>query len=277
VLLPKLILGTMRLGSWGANYSVDALGHFLQEVHETGIDTLDTGDIYGDHSTNALIGRALAQSGLRGRFNLIGKAGILLPQSPGNSLAQQHYNNSAEYLEKALDQMLRDLQTEQLHQFLLHRIDVLQDVQATVRFAERAIAQGKIRRFGLSNAALTQVSAFKSLDVCANQLSLSLGDLSSLDQLISYQTLGVTVQAYSPLKSVDSPGFADTIKQMSQALNLSEAQLHIAWLARLVNVQIIIGTTQIDRVRALLAASQAQLSHAQWYALLTAARGHAMA
>jgi predicted oxidoreductase len=274
---PKLILGTMRLGSWGANFSVDGLISFLHQVLEAGIDRLDSADIYGDHSTNALLGRAFAQSiHLARQFKVIGKAGILMPQSPGNVLAKQYYNNSARYLSEALDQMLLDLRIEQLDQFLIHRIDHLMQLEELARFVESAKSSGKVRLFGVSNASLEQARALQALNPCANQLSVSLADLSAVNQLISYQNASIEVQAYSPLQRPESVAFNDASNAAKQLLSLDDAQLAIAWLVSIPGVTPVIGTTQIDRVRALVHAARVSMTHAHWYALYAAARGSAM-
>jgi predicted oxidoreductase len=270
------ILGTMRLGRWGANLSAQQLNRFFHDARAFGIDTIDTADIYGDHSTNALIGAALALSpDLRAELKIIAKAGIVMPISPGNGIAKQYYNNSSVYLQQSLEQSLRDFAVAQVDQFLVHRIDLLMDCDALCEFAATSIAAGKIRAFGLSNASSSELAAFDGKHaICANQLSLSLGELHPMDNLlVNCQARGAQVQAYSPLKLPDSVDLEAQLALMATARNLSTAQLQIAWLTMIPSVSPVIGSTQIHRVADLVAACQVKLSREEWYRLYIAARG----
>jgi len=80
---PPLILGSMRFGTWGARLAPAEVARLLACALELGIDTLDLADIYGGHTTNALVGAALARRpDLRDRIKLVAKAGIVMPDSP---------------------------------------------------------------------------------------------------------------------------------------------------------------------------------------------------
>ena len=72
------LLGSMRFGDWGARLSPAAVADLLDAALDAGIDTLDLADIYGGHTTNALVGAALAlRPDLRARFGLVAKIGIV--------------------------------------------------------------------------------------------------------------------------------------------------------------------------------------------------------
>ena len=98
----------------------------LEGALDVGIDTLDLADIYGDHTTNPLVGDALAlRPGLRQRLRLLAKVGIVKTDSPGNPRGVQHYDLSVRHLRDALDASLRDLRTDHVDVLMLHRFDPL--------------------------------------------------------------------------------------------------------------------------------------------------------
>ena len=116
----------MRFGSWGAKLSPAGVATLLEGALDAGIDTLDLADIYGDHTTNPLVGDALAlRPGLRQRLRLLAKVGIVKTDSPGNPRGVQHYDLSVRHLRAALDTSLRDLRTDHVDVLMLHRFDPL--------------------------------------------------------------------------------------------------------------------------------------------------------
>ena len=85
----------MRFGDWGARLSPAAVADLLEAALDAGIDTLDLADIYGGHTTNALVGAAFAlRPGLRARFRLVAKIGIVTTSNPVNARGLPYYDLS---------------------------------------------------------------------------------------------------------------------------------------------------------------------------------------
>jgi predicted oxidoreductase len=271
------IIGTMRLGSWGAHYSAQALNAWLWQAAELGFDTLDTADIYGHHSTNALLGGAFALSPeLKSRFKIIAKVGICMPDSPGNDLHMQHYRADVPYLQHALDRYLRDLGVDDLAQFLLHRLDPLIDPHAVARWVHSAQQSGRIRHFGVSNASVAQMQLFEQhLPVCANQVELSLSERAALtDVQLHALARSIELQAYSPLKQLGFEGALEgSLQRLQHELQLDRSQLLLRWVASIPGVRVIVGSTQIERLRQAQHACAQPLSRAAWNELYINARG----
>lgn len=120
----RLVLGLGNLAEWRLA-DAQLLG-LLHAVVELGITSLDHADIYGDHTCETLLGRALAlEPGLRQQLQLVGKCGIkpASPNRPDNLV--KHYDTSKAHIVASVEGTLRALQTDYLDLLLLHRPDPL--------------------------------------------------------------------------------------------------------------------------------------------------------
>jgi predicted oxidoreductase len=272
--LPPPILGSMRFGTWGANLRPAQVADLLAAALDLGVDTVDLADIYGDHTTNALIGEALRlRPTLMARLRFIAKAGIVMPTSPGNARRVQHYDASPEHLSRVLDATLRDLGGDHIAQFLLHRPDALLDARAVADWATHEIRQGRIGGFGLSNADPHQLARFdRHANVVANQIELSLAHWAALEDgtVAASQALGAGVQAWSPLGhgALDDARF----DALAGEFGLDRAGLRLRWVASVPGTRVIVGTTRADRLAAAARAVAEPLPRDAWYAAWQIAR-----
>ena len=282
---PPLVLGSMRLGRWGANLAPDGVAEWLAAALDAGIDTIDLADIYGTHTTNALVGAAFSRRpALRERFRLVAKAGIVLPDSPCNARGVQYYDSSPAHLERALDATLQDLGTDRVEMFLLHRPDALLDVDATAEWVRREQARGRMGAFGLSNVDAQGLAAFDGrLAVAANQIELSLLRSDALDDGTHGATLarGAEVQAWSPLGggaalARDHDALAKALDTIGAEFGLDRAGLLLRWVASLPGTRVVLGTARAERLVEAARAVAEPLPRDAWYALWEAARGRAV-
>jgi len=66
-----IIVGTMRLGIWGANYTPEQIEQFIEQCIELDANDFDLADIYGHYTTEAAFGKALKnKSHLRTQLSL---------------------------------------------------------------------------------------------------------------------------------------------------------------------------------------------------------------
>ncbi|MGL6290589.1 MAG: aldo/keto reductase [Silanimonas sp.] len=282
---PPLILGSMRFGDWGARLSPDAVADLLAAALDLGIDTLDLADIYGGHTTNALIGAALAmRPGLRERLTLVAKAGIVMPDSPGNERRVQYYDASPAHLGRALEQTLRDLGTDHVEVFLLHRPDPLMDVDAVTAWVQSEQSRGRISAFGLSNVDAQGLAAFDGrLLVVANQIELSLTQSQALDDGTAAATRArkAELQAWSPLGGGSvlarrDDALAHALDAMAHEFGLDRAGLLLRWVASVPGTRVVLGTAKTDRLPHAVQAVSEPLPRNAWYGLWQAARGRAV-
>ncbi|GAA4792654.1 aldo/keto reductase [Lysobacter hankyongensis] len=279
------ILGSMRFGEWGARLSPVAVADLLEAALDAGIDTLDLADIYGGHSTNALVGAAFAvRPGLRARLKLIAKIGIVMAGSPGNARGVQHYDLSVEHLRRALDDSLSALGVDRVDTLMLHRFDPLlrpDAIAAWIRDEQRA---GRVGDFGVSNFDAHAIALFDGrLPVSANQIELSLANAGAIDDgtLNATRARGAEVQAWSPLGGGDllDPHSAvggrvhARLQAMAGEFGLDPASLLLRWVASVPDTRVVLGSTKIERLREGARVCAEPLPRDAWYALWEAARG----
>ncbi|MGY2372974.1 aldo/keto reductase [Pseudomonas sp. SDO524_S393] len=169
----------------------------LHRALELGVNLLDTADIYGPHTNERLIGKAIA--GKRDQVFLASKFGIL--RDPANP-ALRGVNGRPEYIRTAIDGTLQRLGVDTLDLYYQHRIDPNVPIEETVGAMADLVQQGKVRYLGLSEAsAATLERAHKVHPISALQSEYSLW---SRDQehngcLAACRRLGVAFVPYSPL------------------------------------------------------------------------------
>ncbi|MEQ1514035.1 MAG: aldo/keto reductase [Lysobacteraceae bacterium] len=282
------ILGSMRFGEWGARLSPQAVAELLEAALDLGIDTLDLADIYGGHTTNALIGAAFAlRPGLRARFKLIAKIGIVMTSSPDNPRKVHHYDLSVEHLQRALDDTMSELGTDHVESLMLHRFDPHLQPAAIADWIRYEQRLGHVGDFGVSNFDAHAIALFDGhLPVVANQIELSLANSAALEDGMHSATRirGAAVQAWSPLGGGDlldpqsqiGGHVHERLQAMGHEFGLDTASLLLRWVASLPETRVVIGSTKIERIREAVHACESALPRDAWYALWEVARGRAV-
>ena len=169
----------------------------LHRALELGVNFLDTADMYGPHTNEQLIGKAIA--GKRDQVFLASKFGIV--RDPANP-ALRGVNGRPEYIRNAIDGTLQRLGIDTLDLYYQHRIDPNVAIEETVGAMAELVKQGKVRYLGLSEAsAATLERAHKVHPISALQSEYSLWsrDQESNGCLATCQRLGIAFVPYSPL------------------------------------------------------------------------------
>jgi aryl-alcohol dehydrogenase-like predicted oxidoreductase len=163
---------------------------------ELGIDFLDTSDVYGPHTNEALVGKALR--GRRNRFFVATKFGIVRdPADP----AKRGVDGSPGYVRQAVEGSLRRLGIETIDLYYQHRVDPKTPIEETVGAMSRLVEEGKVRYLGLSEAApATLERACRVHHITALQTEYSLWSREPEPEILpACRQLGVGFVAYSPL------------------------------------------------------------------------------
>lgn len=274
----------MSWAKWGKDYSTEELIDLLNFCMDEGLSTFDHADIYGDYTTEGRFGEAFSKSGIkRESIQLITKCGI---QYVGETRDNQvkHYNYSKDYIIWSAEQSLKNLKTDYIDLFLLHRPSPLMHPDEILEAIQRLKLDGKILNFGVSNFTPSQVELIDSkVDVQANQVEFSLTQHSamhngSLDQMI---VKGIKPMAWSPLGSYFRDTNAQTLRikktlqKLSEKYEASEDTILLAWIFKHPSkVAPVIGTTNKDRMRNAKHAAQLTLELEDWFSLLVASQGH---
>ncbi|NYZ61217.1 aldo/keto reductase [Luteimonas deserti] len=191
-------LGCMGMSAfYGARGSeADAIA-VVHHALDQGITLLDTADMYGPHTNETLVGRAIA--GRRDDVFLATKFGIRLdPADPRT----RRIDGRPEYVTAACEASLARLGVETIDLYYQHRVDPAVPIEDTVGAMARLVEQGKVRHLGLSEASadtLRRACAVHPITALQSEYSLWSRDPETTGTLAACRELGMGFVAYSPL------------------------------------------------------------------------------
>lgn len=276
-----LVVGTMRLGIWGASMNTAQLQAFMEECLGLGLTTIDHADIYGDYTTEGDFGRMLKQAPqLREQMQLVTKYGIrrVCSQRPNHKI--KSYDASVTHLIASVENSLKELHTDYIDVLLIHRPDILMEPEEIAEAVSQLQEAGKLRAFGVSNFTPSQFDVLNAyVPLCTNQVEASLLHLDcfqdgTFDQCLKHK---VRPMAWSPLGGgglfADNPServarIRMVAAPLMEKYGLSLDQLALAWLMRHpAGILPVLGTTKISRIHAAAKALDTQMSRVDWYDL----------
>ncbi len=187
-------LGCMSLsGIYGA--ADDAVSEdLIRHAIDTGVDHLDSSDMYGWGHNEQVLGRAL--KGRRDKVTIATKFGQI--QRPGQP---NGVNGRPEYVIEACEASLKRLGIDTIDLYYQHRVDPAVPVEDTVGAMAKLVTQGKVRFLGLSEAAPDRIRRAHAVHpIAAVQTEYSLLYREEAEETRKTTTeLGIGFVAYSPL------------------------------------------------------------------------------
>lgn len=279
----RIIAGTMTWGDWGKCFTSKEINKRIDACMQMGITTFDHADIYGDYTNEADFGNALEENSIkRENIQLISKCGIQMVNAERNTNVK-HYNYTKEYIISSVEQSLRNLKTDYLDMFLLHRPSPLMQAEIVTDAVSQLIEQGKICDFGVSNFTASQIALLETMvPVKGNQVEFSLTESKamydgSLDDCLVDKRMAMS---WSPLGSFFRNDDAQVvriravIKPMAIKYNATEDQLLLAWvLKHPASVYPVVGTTSEKRLKLSIEATKIEMELEDWFMLLEASTG----
>jgi len=171
----------------------------LATIHralELGITLLDTADVYGPHTNEELVGRAI--KGKRDQVVLATKFGIV--RDPANPHLRG-VNGKPDYVKKSCEASLKRLDVDHIDLYYQHRVDPDTPIEETVGAMAELVKEGKVRYLGLSEAGVpTLRRAVDVHPIAALQTEYSLWSRDPEQEILpTCRELGVGFVAYSPL------------------------------------------------------------------------------
>ncbi|MGO9057050.1 MAG: aldo/keto reductase [Candidatus Binataceae bacterium] len=154
----RIGLGTWAIGGWmwGGTEERESI-RTIQSAVERGISLIDTAPVYGFGRSEEIVGKALAEGGLRDRVVLATKVGIEWANG------QPMRNASRERIFSEVEDSLRRLRTDYIDVYQVHWPDPMVSIEETAEAMYELHQQGKIRAIGVSNFSVAQMKAFSSI------------------------------------------------------------------------------------------------------------------
>jgi predicted oxidoreductase len=293
--VPNVVLGLMRI----QEKTDEEVRTLIKTARDAGISFFDHADVYGSalHGCETRFAEAMQlTSSEREQIVLQTKTGIVR-EGP-------YFDFSYEHIVESVNGSLAALGTDYIDILLLHRPDALVEPDEVARAFDELSAAGKVRSFGVSNHTPGQIELLRrsvSQPIVANQLQLSVthaplvaqgvaANMQALDQSISrdsgtldYCRLNdITVQAWSPfqagffngvfLGSSDYPELNAVIDRLAAKYDVPAIAIATAWITRHpAQMQVVLGTTNPERVAGAALGSDLPLTRAEWYEMFRAA------
>lgn len=274
----------------------DAVGRAaLIAAYEAGYTLFDGADIYGSGRAEEILGRTLREvSGMRERVVITSKCGVRHAGTP-NPDSPQRWDFSAEHIVASCEGSLKRLGVETIDLYMLHRPDYLGDPHEIAGAFAQLYDAGKVRYFGVSNFRPSLVNALQAavpFPLIVNQVEISLAQRAAFEDGTLDQCLekNMTPMAWSPLgagslgdgarrllpaqQSYRTDAIVKALDEVAAARGTTRTIVAYAWLLKHPSrIMPIVGTTNPQRIREAVKATEIELTREEWYRLLIAARG----
>jgi aryl-alcohol dehydrogenase-like predicted oxidoreductase len=288
-----LNVSVISLGSWltyGGGVERQKAEACIHKAFDVGINFIDTANVYGRGAAESLLGEVL-QGIDRSSYILATK--VYFPMSPSDR------GLSATQIHKQIDASLQRLRTNYVDLYQCHRYDVNIPLEETMEALTEVVRQGKARYIGFSEWSPAQIQAALNLPNVERFVSsqpqysmlwrkpeaevFGLCAANGIGQIVwSPLAQGVLTGKYQPGQAPPQDSRAanermngfmgdlysdrvlsavQNLKPIAQRLNLSMAQLALAWVLRDSRVSsAIIGASRPEQVEDNAAASEVSLS-----------------
>lgn len=293
----NIALGCMRIAYMPAETReerINQVEELVKTALDLGINFFDHADIYGLGESEKLFGEVLKRNPqFREKMIIQSKCGIV----PGKC-----YDFSQKHILECVDNSLQNLNTDYLDILLLHRPDVLMDPKEVADTFDILYTSGKVKYFGVSNMNPMQIELIKKYSkqpIVIDQVQFNLVNAGLVDcginvnmtnhesinrdgSLLEYCQLNdITIQPWSILQAswekgtfIDHPDYKelnDKLEEVGKKYGLDKAAMSVAWILRHpCHMQPIAGTTNPERLRNLVKASEVEISREDYYALYLA-------
>jgi aryl-alcohol dehydrogenase-like predicted oxidoreductase len=294
LVVSRIGLGAMTMaGTYTTGGALDD-SESIRAIHralELGVTHIDTAEVYGPFHSEELVGRAV--KGRRDEVKIATKFGLIRHDGESHTFGT---DSSPTNIRAAVEGSLRRLDTDYIDLYYQHRVDPKTPIEETAGAVSDLIAEGKVRHFGLSEAAPATIRRAHAVQsVAALQTEYSLWTRDVEDELLPLlRELGIGFVPYSPLghglltgqiRTVDDFGdddwrktnprftgdnfqrnlaIVDEVTAIGAEIGATAAQTALAWLlTRGDDIAPIPGTRRVARVEENTAAENISLTAEQ--------------
>ena len=283
-------LGCMGLSSlYGQVINSSEAVALIRSAFDWGVTFFDTAEAYGPFSNEVIVGQALAP--IREQVVIATKFGFDIDLETG--ARSGGVNSRPEHIKAVAEASLKRLGIETIDLFYQHRVDPAVPIEDVAGAVKDLIAAGKVKYFGLSEAApdtIRRAHAVQSVSAVQSEYSLFWRE-PERELLPTLEALGIGFVPFSPLGAgfltgqIDTstkfdpsdfrahvPRFSPEAVQANMALveivrkvaaqkNAPPAQVALAWLlAQKPWIVPIPGTTKLHRLEENIGAANIEFS-----------------
>jgi len=281
-------LGCMGMSfGYGPAHDKQEMISLLRAAVERGVTFFDTAEVYGPFTNEELVGEGLAP--FRGQVVIATKFGFKF----GPKGEQIGLDSRPEHIKQVADGSLKRLRTDVIDLFYQHRVDPGVPIEDVAGAVKELIHQGKVKRFGLSEAGVQTIRRAHAVQpLTALQSEYSLWWRQPEEEVLpTLEELGIGFVPFSPLgrgfltakidenTTFDNLDFRNTLPRFTpdalkanQALiellgkiaerkKATPAQIALAWLlAQKPWIVPIPGTTKLHRLEENIGAAAIELT-----------------
>ena len=247
--------GGMALDEYKPKPSDENAIELLKYAVNSGVNLIDTADVYGLGRNEELIGRALNEAQKK-EVIIATKGGCIRPGGYGWDT-----DGSPAHLKKTIMESLKRLGLKQIFLYQLHAPDYRVPFESSIIALKELQEQGYIKHIGLCNVNLGQLEdAEKIVKVESVQNHFNLYHKMDEQELLPYLSKNkIAFLPYFPL------GSGELLKEkrlisMSRKLNLTPAQICLAWILKWPNAIPIPGTRSKEHFNENMKAAEISLS-----------------
>ncbi|WP_454111027.1 aldo/keto reductase [Leifsonia shinshuensis] len=211
----RLGLGCMGMSAFYTGAGADDAGS-IRTIHramDLGVTFFDTAEIYGPYTNEELLARAFA-GGRRDQVVIATKFGTIRHRSKD----ERGLDGSPENVRLSVEGSLKRLQTDRIDLYYQHRMDPGTPIEDTVGALKELIEEGKIRHYGLSEAApetIVRANAVHPVTAVQTEYSLWTRDPEA-EVLPTVRELGIGFVPYSPLGRGFLTGSIRSLDQLAE-------------------------------------------------------------
>lgn len=283
-------LGCMGMSwSYGPAKDKKEMISLIRAAVDRGVTFFDTAEVYGPLTNEELLGEALEP--FRGRVVIATKFGWA--PAPEDETRWSRLNSKPEHIAQVVEGSLKRLRIDAIDLYYQHRVDPEVPIEDVAGAVKALIQQGKVRHFGLSEAAantIRRAHAVQPLTAVQSEYSLWFREPEK-EVLPTLQELGIGFVPFSPLgkgfltgkidettkfNSSDfrnsvprftpenrraNQALVDLLEQIAQRKQATPAQIALAWLlAQRPWIVPIPGTTKLHRLQENIGAVEVELT-----------------
>jgi aryl-alcohol dehydrogenase-like predicted oxidoreductase len=259
----------------------------IRAAHDRGVTFFDTAEVYGPHTSEELVGEALAP--IRDKVSIATKFGY--------DIEAGGHNSHPDHIKKVVEDSLKRLRTDRIDLYYQHRVDKKVPIEDVAGAVKELIQQGKVLHFGLSEASartIRRAHVVQPVAAVQSEYSIMNRDPERNGVLATCEELGIGFVPWGPLGmgyltgKIETPatldpktdfrsGFdrfssenlvankpvVDLLTRVAQRKDATPAQVALAWLlAQKPWIVPIPGPRRVDHLEENLGATAVELTPA---------------